>query len=472
MFTDSWTPSERLTFWVGVGGVVVGTVAGVLAGAKPLYLCLALGAVMVVVYFFADFERAVLGLLLLRSSLDIFSDQHLPAVLALGIDALTLLYVTILLLTGRSVNTDGFWWFFAGWLMLQGLWPILCVLGGLGLGSSVLPDSIREWTRLFSWLMVYLLVMQLKDRLPPKKIFSLLFISLIPPIIAALMQAFLPASMLPPLLVYSNDNLGLGLGQESRVQGTLGHPSTFAHYLLLFIGLTWWQLRQVQRRWPWLLLLCLLAFVYATTRSLMSLVMLSVFILVLIAPRLNLPNVIAAILLLVLVLSLFASTDFGRERLSTLAGTPLFNSRLDISRAILLSQGDGNSFNWRLAQWSILLQAWKHFPILGYGLSTSSYLSPWHLVAHNDYIRALVEQGILGLVTFLAFLGAQGVRLIQLIRRAPGSAQRDLCSILLAVFLAMTVGMLSDNVWMSTTVYFYWWTVFAIVGWNWNELRP
>lgn len=468
IFTDSGTPASRLNFWVGVGGVVVGTVAGVLAGAKPLYLGLALGAAMVVVYFFADFERAVLGLLLLRSSLDVFSEQQLPAVLALGIDALTLLYVTVLLLTGRTVNTDGFWWFFAGWVMLQGLWPILCALGGLGLGSSVLADSIREWARLFSWLMLYLLVMQLKDRLPPEKIISLLFISLIPPIIAALIQALLPASMLPSLLVSHNDQLGLGLGQESRVQGTLGHPSTFAHYLLLFIGLTWWQLRQVQRRWPWLLLLCLLAFVYASTRSLLSIVMIGVFIMVLIAPRLNLPNVTSAILLLVVVLSLFASSDFGRERLSTLADTPLFNSRIDISRAILLSQSDGNSFNWRLAQWNTLLQAWKHFPILGYGLSTSSYLSPWHLVAHNDYIRALVEQGIFGLVTFLAFLGAQGVRLIQLIRLVPGSTQRNLCSILLAVSLAMDVGMLSDNVWMSTTLYFYWWTVFAIVGWKWN----
>lgn len=171
IFTDSGTPASRLNFWVGVGGVVVGTVAGVLAGAKPLYLGLALGAAMVVVYFFADFERAVLGLLLLRSSLDVFSEQQLPAVLALGIDALTLLYVTVLLLTGRTVNTDGFWWFFAGWVMLQGLWPILCALGGLGLGSSVLADSIREWARLFSWLMLYLLVMQLKDRLPPRRLY-------------------------------------------------------------------------------------------------------------------------------------------------------------------------------------------------------------------------------------------------------------------------------------------------------------
>ncbi len=471
LINDRWMPLLRPAFWVSVGGVAVGIAAGVLAGTQPLYLGLALAALMVSVYFFVDFERAVLGLLIVRSSLDIFSAQQLPAVLALGIDALTLLYSTVLLLTGRTVRTDGFWWFFAGWVMLQGMWLILCALGGLGLSPSVLPDSIREWIRLFSWLMIYLLVMQLKDRIPPEKIISLLFISLIAPIIAALMQAFLPVSMLPPLLIHHTDGLVLTLHTESRVQGTLGHPSTFAHYLLLFVGLTWWQLRQVQRRWPWLLLLCLLAFVYASTRSLLSIAMLGVFILVLIAPRLNLPNVIGALLLLVVVLSLFGSTDFGRERFSQIADTPLFNSKIDISRAILLSRSDGNSFNWRLAQWNSLLQAWKNFPILGYGLSTAMYLSPWHLVAHNDYVRALVEEGIVGLVTFLAFLGAQGVRLIQLMRHARGSAQRDLCLTLLAVLLGMAVGMLSDNVWISTTLYFYWWTVFAIAGWNWNDLR-
>lgn len=132
MFFNSWAPSSRLAFWVGVGGVVVGIAAGWLAGAKPLYLGLVLGAVAVVIYFFADFERAVLGLLILRSSIDSFIAQQLPAAFALGLDALTLLYVTVMLLTRQNVRTDRFWWFFAGWWVLQGLWVILLPLGGWG----------------------------------------------------------------------------------------------------------------------------------------------------------------------------------------------------------------------------------------------------------------------------------------------------------------------------------------------------
>lgn len=457
MFTDSWTPSKRLTFWVGVGGVVVGTVAGVLAGAKPLYLGLALGVAMVVAYFFAEFERAVLGLLVLRTALDIFSEQQIPAMFAIGVDALALLYVTFLLLTRRTVHTDGFWWFFAGWVMLQGLWLILCALGGLGLGASVLLDNIREWIRLFSWLMVYLLVMQLKDHTHPEKIISLLFISLIPPVVVGLIQQFLLSSP----------------GSETRIQGTLGHPNGFATYLLLFIGLTWWKLSWAQRRWPWLLLLGLLANLYVSTHALVGLAMIGVFTLVMIAPKLNLVNIISVVFLLVVVLGLFASTEFGRERLDTIANTPLLNPNIDVSRAILLAQSDGNSFNWRLVQWNFLLQSWQKSPLFGYGLATAAYVSPFSLAAHNDYVRALVEGGIVGLVAFLTFLGAQGVRLVQLFERAPrGSSRRDLCWVLLAIFLATLVGMCTDNVWLFTPFYLYWWSVLAVAGWNWKELQP
>ena len=472
-----WMPSARLGFWVSVGSVIVGIAAGVLAGAQPLYLGCLLASVIVFVYFFADFGRTVLSLLVLRSSLDVFSAQQIPAVFAIGVDALTLLYVTVMILTGRTVHTDKFWWLFAGWVMLQSLWVILLPLGGLGLNASVLPVGIREWIRLFSWLMIYLLVMQLKDEVPPKKIISWLFFSLIPPLTVALMQMFLP-SLLPSILSANVSSVDGGnpisslLSEGSRIRGTLGVANTFATYLLLFMGLTWWKLNQVQRRWPWVLLLGLLAFLFVSTKSLFSLMMLCIFVLVLIAPRFSLPKLIGGAILLALVVGLFASSDFGQQRLGSIASTPLLNPNMDISRAILLSRLDNNSFNWRLAQWTFLLQSWQKSPILGYGLATSPYLSALRNLAHNDYVRALVEGGIVGLTTFLAFLGFQAIRLVQLLRYAPrGSAQYDLCLILLAIFLATLVGMSTENIWSHTTLYFYWWTLVAVAGWNWSEVQ-
>lgn len=462
----------RLSLGVGVIGVGVGLVVGLLAGTKPFLPVLALVAVAAVVFFFTNFEQAVLGLLLMRSSLDVFSAQQLPAAFALGVDALTLLYVTVMLLTGQRVRTDRFWWFLAGWVLLQSLWVILLPLGGLGLDGSVLSDSIREWIRLFSWLMIYLLVTQLKDRVPPKKVVYRLFWALALPITVALLQMFVP-SVLPPMLApVSGTEFTGGPPSEgsSRIRGTLGHPNTFVTFLLMFMGLTYWRITQSKQHLPWMLLLGLLTFFYVSTKSLFGLMMLGTFIVVLIVPKLSLPSLMGGIVLFSLIIGLFGSTDFGKERLGSIGQTPLGNPDIDIWRAILLSAGDGNSFNWRIMQWTYLLGQWQLHPILGYGLGISAHVSTNKLYPHNDYVRALVEGGIVGLIVFLIFLGVQVVRLIRLAQQAtPGSGQRDLCLVLLAILLAIPVGMITENIWSHTTLFFYWFILSAVAGWDWNK---
>ncbi len=461
--------SSRLTFFAVLGGIGIGLAVGFLAGLKPLLVGAALLAGAVLVWFFAKFEQAVMGLLILRSSLDIFSDYQIPAAFALGLDLLAILYVTLKLLTGQRLQMDNFWWLFAGWILLQGLWVILLPLGGLGLEGSYLITAIREWVRLFSWLMVYLIVMQLKDRVDPQKLISLLFLSLIAPLTAAAMQTFLPQSLLPPQLInVTADSIGENL---SRINGTLGHPNTFGTFLLLFIGLTTWKLRCAKQRVTWLLLLGVLAFFFVGTKALFSIVMLAVFILVLVVPRLSLTNLIGGLLLFAIVIALFGMTEFGQERLASIAETPLLNPDMNISRAIILSKSDGNSFNWRLAEWSYLLKQWEYSPLLGFGLGTSPFVSHSGLLPHNDYIRALIEGGVLGIVTFITFLASQVVRILQLLRSPTiSSSQRHLCEILLAISLALPVGMITENIWSHTTFFFYWSTLMAIAGWdNWNQ---
>jgi O-antigen ligase len=462
--------SSRLTLYLGISGIGFGIVAGFVAGANPLLLGLAMVAIAVLVCFFTKFEQTVLGLLLLRSSLDPFSSQQIPAAFAIGVNALVLLYVIKCFLKGKAVHTDRFWWFFAGWVALQGLWIVLLPLGGLGLDSSYLPISIREWVRLFSWLMVYLLVMQLKGKVAPQKVVSSLFLALIVPVIVALMQMFIP-SLLPPILLGgAEEHISISSEEVSRIRGTLGMANTFATFVLLFIGLNIWKLPQSKNRWFWLVLLGLLTVLFVSTKSLFSLVMFAVFILTLIAPKLNIVKLIGGVLLFTIIIGLFASTEFGQQRLISIANTPLLNPDMDISRAILLSQGDMNSFNWRLAQWTYLVKAWEQFPIFGYGLATSSYLTIFKNYAHNDYVRALAEGGIVGFSAFLIFLSAQFIRILQLFQQAPsGSIHRHLCLILLGIFLATIVGMITENIWSHTTLFLYWWTLLAVAGWNWND---
>ncbi|MBX9255916.1 O-antigen ligase family protein [Desmonostoc muscorum CCALA 125] len=463
--------SLALAILLGLVGVGVCIVAGFLAGTSAKLVGLAIVAVGIVFYFFTKFEQAVLVLLILRSSLDVFSDLQIPAVFAIGLDALTLVYVIVSLLTGHIVRTDRFWWFLAGWVLLQGLWLILLHLGALGLDASYLPASIREWVRLFSWVMVYLLVMQLKDRLPPQKVIASLFLALLLPIAIGLLQICVPS--LTASLFSGNAGADIGsLPSEAhdRIVGTFGTANTFATFLLLFISLVFWKLNWTQQRWFWLTLLGLLCFFLISTKTLFSLMMIAVFVLVLITPKLNLVKLISGVLFLGLVIVFFASTEFGQQRLASIAQTPLLNPDIDISRAILLSQGDSNSFNWRLSQWYLLLNAWKNSPIFGYGLGLSMPAAGNDFLPHNDYIRALVEGGIIGLVSFLALFAAQFTHLLLLIQQTPyGSQQRNLCFILLAMLTSIPVGMITENIWSHTTLFFYWWTLLAVAGWNWNE---
>lgn len=464
---SSWYAASRLSLSVGLIGGIIGLFLGIVAGFQPLLLCLAVSTLVLVVCFFTYFEQTVLGLLILRSSLDVFSDWQIPALFAIGVDVLTLIYVAMLVLSKKKIKVDGFWYFFAAWVALQSLWVILIPLGGLGSDASVLSDSIREWVRLFSWLMIYLLVMQLKDRVHPEKIIFALFLSLVAPLTAATLQVLLPPSMLPSFLVFES---GYSVEAGSRMNGTLGHPSTFATFVLLFFGLSLWKLGETKdRRLSWIILVGALAFFLVSSKSLTGMIILMIFIPAFFAPKLNFVNFIGAAFLLTIIVSLFISSELGQERLQSLYGTPLLNPDIDHSLAILLHWEDGNSFNWRIAQWTFLLQSWEKYPIWGYGLGTIYHISIFDTAAHNDYVRFLVEEGIVGFTIFLTFLAAQVARLIQLARSvSPGSPKRNLCWLMLAFLVALLGGMLTENILAHTTLFFYWWTLMAIAGWNWT----
>jgi O-antigen ligase len=442
-----------------------------LAIYQPLYL----GGVgvcgLIGFLFFRYFERTVIFLLVLRSSLDVFSDQQVPALFAIGLDALALAYIGYRLLLRQPIQTDRFWWFLMGWVGLQGLWVLLLPLGGLGADTASLGNSVREWVRLLSWGIVYLLVMQLKGRIAPQRLITLLMLAVVLPVAIATLQLLI-GNHLPALLQPSAESLEEG----GRLAGTLGHYNSFATFNLMFLALSLWKGRQAHYPWPWFILAAILAFLIIATKSLTGLVMLGIFAAVYLAPKLDSRNLLFT---LGLVLTIFAllTTGILNDRLGELSATPLFNPDLSWSRAIALQLADieayRNSFNWRLAQWSLLLQQWQLHPLLGYGLNTAKAVSPFHNTAHNDYVRALVEGGIVGFNAFLLFLFAQFVYLVKVIRSTrPATPQRSLGVLLLALFISMLVGMLTCNLMVHTTFFFYWWTLLATLTWPWSPPAP
>ncbi|NJN29040.1 MAG: O-antigen ligase family protein [Synechococcales cyanobacterium RM1_1_8] len=459
-----------LTIALSAIGVGLGLIIGFLAGVAPIALLAVPMLVAVSFVMLRHFEYSVIMLLVLRSAIDSFSEQQLTVAFALGVDALAIAVVILRLLSRQKIHLDRMWIFFALWCAVQGIWVVLLPLGGLGMGGWMLSDGLREWVRIFSWLMAYLLVMQLKGKVPPKTVITLLFWSLLVPLLVAVLQMTVPSILPPEFSIHGVGAEAAGpVEDELRVRGSLGHPNGLATMLFFFLGLTYWKWQSAtQPKWPWLLLLGILSGFYVTTKALFSLVMITVFMAIVVARRLSLGSLLGGGLIVALILTLFGSTEFGQERLASIGSTPLLNPDIDITRAILMSNWDYNSFNWRLSQWYLLWQRWEEYPWLGYGLGLSLQTAGNGFLPHNDYIRAMIEGGLIGLGTYLMFFVGQMLHLFRLFQTTTGD-QRQLCFILFAMVPAILMGMLTENIWSHTMLYFYWWTAVAVAGWDWDE---
>ena len=474
MYTEQ--PPRPVSPWLPwvmsfVGGLV-GIMIGLLTGVQPLLPGLLVPSTLILIYSLNKFEWFLMGWLILRSSVDGLVSLQLPTVFALGLDAIGALFLVTQLFKRQKIHTDWFWWGFLTWWLIQGLWLVMMRLGGLGFGSAMMDDSVREWIRIFSWVMMYLLVMQMKGKLNPERAITRLFLALIAPVTVAILQIALPNILPAELSLNGGDSSGILSTSEVRIRGTVGHANGFVTLIFLFIGLTIWKVQQVTGRtkFLWLGLLSILAFFYVSAKALYSLLMLLVFTIVMIAPRLSIAKLVLGILGVGAVMILFGSTEFGQDRLASVAKTPLLNPDMDVSRAIILSKGDNNSFNWRIAQWTYLMGQFELSPIFGYGIGTNRFISENGLAPHNDYVRSLVEGGWVGFTTYIGFLLMQIVRLVQLLKESYLQPSRNaLCLVLLAVFLALPVAMLTENIWTHTLLFFMWYSLLAMAGWDWSS---
>ena len=441
---------------------------GFLIAQDPIYLFAVVLFTIGLYCLFNFFEATVLGLLVIRSSLDIFSSQGIPGLFGLGIIALTFAYLGVKLLVGETIQFDRFFWFLATWIAIKSIWVILLPLGGLGLGGALLGSAIREWLRLFSVVATYLLVLQLRGKIHPFRFVNILFLSLILPLSMGVLQIALPESALPDFLSLAESHSELE--SASRINGTFGHPNSFVTYLVLFTGLTQWRIEFSRRRWPFLLLIGLLIFFVVSTKALVGLIMTVVLVFCINMQKMDLQRLLGASFLAFVVIFLFASSEFGRERLASLYETPLLNPEIDASRAIIMRNYTINSFLWRVTQWTSLIEAWKESPILGFGLGSPHYISFFQSAAHNDYVRALAEGGIVGLAVFLLFMITNILRPIFTWFSLPKeSPQANLCIVISSMFLAMMVGMSTENVFSHTTLLFYLVSLSSIVTWDWGE---
>jgi O-antigen ligase len=412
--------------------------------AENYYIGIALAGLGLGLLFLVKFEIIFPLLLIARSSLDIFTDVgfyigplsfNVPSSVSIFIDIMGLLYLGMIYIRDEIRLFDNIAKAFLVWLSSLLFWVFLAYIN---LGEEGLV-GIRDWGRLFSLFVIYLLSVQLSRLKGYRYVLNWILFSLIMPLSIGYYQIFFQ----PDLYVAGGH----------RIYGTSAHPNVFSLYLVLFIGITLWKLKFSRSKLPWVGLIFILLFSLVNTFSINGLVMLTVFISLFVYVEFEMKYRIIILLFFAIVIIVFVNTEMGQKRINSL-------KRMPPLMVIVNDEIVTNSFTWRIVNWKLLFEKWTDKPFFGYGLTTSSIINPWHMCeAHNDYLRFLVEFGLVGFSIYLWFLARIGFSIRDQFRFCQDEEQKYLVMMTGIVFISWMIGSTVANFIMALNFQFYFWSI-------------
>lgn len=331
----------------------------------------------------------------------------------------------------------------------------LLLIGLLGLlVSPYRTDTIREWFRLASPFAIYILVTGVARRWRGIGwLVALVALSAIVPLAAGFYQAV------------SGSGYSITVG-FNRAYATFWYPTSFGFYLLIVLMLAIPQLRVSRRLWQRagctvLIGLCSLALLLTYTRAAWIGFLLAAGLFSLLYYRKLLLSGLIGVLIVVLAVPSVTQrfADLGTPETLALQGT---------ASGPTSALGASNSFQWRLILWNDTLSFAAASPWVGNGLGSFPNLAATKLIgmrmaAHNDYLRILIEMGVVGLLVFLwlHFRMLQGAWRVYRHRR-PGW-QSKFAIAFVGLYLAILLISFFDNVLSFHTVGWYVWAYAAVV---------
>lgn len=285
---------------------------------------------------------------------------------------------------------------------LAGAW--LCVWTAVAIrthGAS--GETLREGIREGSVLALAVIVYNARDTITV-------------PIGARIIQLM---GLVPALLAVHQlaTHTGIDLAGTIRANGTFAHPDSAAMFFAISAAASLWlYLDNGRRRIDAVLVTLFSAGVIAT----LSIDGLAALLAMLAALGVLRPGPLRAnrapFLVAALVAVAFFVTPFGAHRIARETTTSIASAE----------RGEANtSLSWRLHKWEVLFSRWKTSPFIGQGLGTTTTERPRlgnrfaGKPPHNEYVRYLVETGVIGFAILLAAL----VILIRAIVRRRGSPE-------------------------------------------------
>jgi putative inorganic carbon (HCO3(-)) transporter len=121
----------------------------------------------------------------------------------------------------------------------------------------------------------------------------------------------------------------------------------------------------------------------------------------------------------------------------------------------------GNTLLWRLNYWTKVLPLANSNPVTGIGLNMTQYYTSQAKQPHNDFIRAYVETGIVGLAAYLSVLWCLMSNSVRALKRsALGTFEHAVAAGALGCVVCFLVGSMGANV-MSNVVSLWYLAAFA-----------
>ncbi|WIG16362.1 O-antigen ligase family protein [Kocuria rosea] len=306
------------------------------------------------------------------------------------------------------------------------------------------PDAFGELIRTASVLSVFFFVKSFQS------IFTVSHVVWIMHIVCILSMAFTVFQLLT--------SSGMIVEGVPRIAGAMAHPNSAA--LLYALGLTLataFFLNGYHRVVNMLLILAYASGILLTgSLGGIAAALVMIMVLGLRSRRLSVAARLGAVSGIAIMIVIFFNTPVGRERLSQLSGFDL-----------AARSAESNSLEWRIGRWSELLFYWYESPFVGqgYGSSTTgSFLNGY--VPHSEYVRILVEGGLVGTCVLLlavvsVFRGLIRVEKLNIRASIVGSAG-----------IAMVSGLLVNATAENTFLYSVPGYLLALVlGLGWGHLR-
>jgi O-antigen ligase len=303
------------------------------------------------------------------------------------------------------------------------LW--LCIWTAVALNTNgVSAETVREGVRETSVVALFVIVYNAR---------GIVTASLATRVVQ--LMGFVPAIIaLYQLVTFTGSN---------RPYGTFAHPDSAAMFFAIAATASLWLYLDGGRRRFDAVLMGLFAAALVATYSIDGLITLATMLTVLgvLRPG-SLHNKLGPCMIAGVVVLAFFATPLGSHRIARESGTNVE------------ATGEPNSsLAWRLHKWKMLIPEWEKSPIFGQGLGTTTtgegpvgnrYASK---PPHNEYIRYLVETGIVGLAILL---GALTILIRGLVRKrhlpgGPNSSARAAATLALVIVIGCLVDSLADN---------------------------